>query len=382
MSERGSFDDYRDLLDGRLDPAEAARLRALINADPALSTGFDAYAPVHAATGADAPAPATSLTFERLDAARRASRIRRLAPWMAAAAALLLVAVGVAALRPSAPRTLALKAIPLLPAAIPAGPEVAMPALLADWRPVADGKVRWLASVDEGRAVARVVGRPMLLWVYYPSCPVCVEWDRNSFGDEEVQRLAGEFVPVRLNAEKAPPEILALFKDDFMANWPYLAALDEEGATFSAFPGEQSATAQLMRANLTKALAMREARPAPPAWADVSAAYAATARGEQALTAGDVGGAWREFDGVRTLHVSDTLSAAARRRLAEIEKSASDALFAAMKTAATDEEAGARSLSAAAERFRGTPYGTDLAEVEQELRATGRLPVLVHPIEK
>jgi hypothetical protein len=90
-----------------------------------------------------------------------------------------------------------------------------------------------------------------------------------------------------------------------------------------------------------------------------------------------MGGAWREFDSVRALSVPDALSAAARRGLAEIEKSAQDALFAAIPVAAADEAAGARSLSEAAERFRGTPYGTDLAEVELELRATGRLPVLV-----
>jgi hypothetical protein len=34
-------------------------------------------------------------------------------------------------------------------------------------------------------------------------------------------------------------------------------------------------------------------------------------------------------------------------------------------------------LTEAAERFRGTPYGLDLAVVEQALRATGRFPVLV-----
>jgi hypothetical protein len=176
---------------------------------------------------------------------------------------------------------------------------------------------------------------------------------------------------------KAPRELQELFADDFEHKWPYLAALGEDGATLLAFPGAQSATPEAVRDNLKKALAARGEHAPSPSWADTNAACSATARGEQALAAGDLGAAWREFDGVRALPVPQALSATARRRLVEIERSASDALSAAMKLAATDEAAGARSLSDAAERFRGTPYGTDLAEVEQELRATGRLPVLV-----
>jgi hypothetical protein len=382
MSDRGAFDDFRDLLDGRLDEADGARLRAHINADPALAAAFESYAAVHAATGAAPPAPASAVTFERLDAARRGDRIRRLRPWMAAAAALLLVAGGLAAQRRFTPHTVVLRAIPLRAPDVPADSGATVPSLLADWRPVADGKMRWLPTLDDGRAVARAIGRPILLWVYHPTCPICVEWDRTSFRDAGVQGEADEFVPVKLNVMKAPREIQQLFADDFERKWPYLAALNEDGATLLAFPGEESGTPEAVRENLAKALAARGGRAAPPSWSDANAACSATARGEQAFAAGDLGAAWREFDAVRALHVPEALSSAARRRLAEIERSASDALSAAMKLAATDEGAGARSLSDAAERFRGTPYGTDLAEVEQELRATGRLPVLVEAVPK
>lgn len=378
MTERCSYDDFRDLLDGRLDPSEAARVRALINSDPALAAGFESYAAVHAATTCAPAAPATSVTFERVDAARRGGRVRRLRPWMAAAAALLLVAGGLAAQQHFKPHTVVLRAIPLHAPDLPAAGDT-VPALLADWRPVADGRVKWLPTLDEGRAVARVTGRPVLLWVYFPTCPICQEWDRTSFRDSDVLSDASEFVPVRVNAQKAPPAIQQLFQDPdkFMANWPYLAALAPDGTTLLAFPGEQSATAGKVRDNLAKSLAMRAGQAKPPSWADANAACAATARGEQAFAAGDMGTAWREFGAVAEMRVPDALAAAARRRLVEIERTASETLTSAMKLAATDEEAGARSLSDAAERFRGTPYGTDLAEVEQELRATGRLPVLV-----
>jgi hypothetical protein len=377
MSGRSAFDDFRDLLDGRLDATETARLRSLINADPVLSSKFEAYSAVHAATAAYAPAPATSVTFERLDAARRTARVRRLRPWMAAAAALLLVAAGLAAHQHFTPPTVVLRAIPLHAPEIPAAGAEAVPALLADWRPVADGKLRWLPTIDEGRAVARVTGRPLLLWIYHPTCPICMEWDRTSFRDPEVLSGADDFVPVRVNAMKAPRELQELFAGDFEHKWPYLAALGEDGTKLLEFPGAASATPEAVRDNLKKALAARGEHAPSPSWADTNAACSATARGEQAFAAGDLGAAWREFDGVRGLHVPQALSATARRRLVEIERSASEALSAAMRIAATDEMAGARSLSDAAERFRGTPYGTDLAEVEQELRATGRLPVLV-----
>ena len=377
MSGRSDFDDFRDLLDGRLDAAETARLRSLINADPVLASAFDAYAAVHAATSTGPLAPASSVTFERLDAARRTARLRRLRPWIASAAALLLVAAGLAAHRHFTPPTVTLRAIPLHAPQVPAAAGAAVPALLADWRPVADGKVRWLPTLDEGRAVAGATDRPILLWIYHPSCPICIEWDRTSFRDPEVLTGATDFVPVRVNAMTAPPELQKLFEGDFETKWPYLAALGPDGATLLAFPGAQSATPRAVRENLKKAIETRGAHAAPPSWADVNAACSGTARGEEAFGKGDFAAAWREFEGVRSLHVPESLTAAARRRLIEIEKSASDALAAAMKLAATDEGAGARSLSDAVERFRGTPYGTDLAEVEQELRATGRLPVLV-----
>ena len=58
----------------------------------------------------------------------------------------------------------------------------------------------------------------------------------------------------------------------------------------------------------------------------------------------------------------------------KMHQQAREALRSASALTSAGEASGARRLSEAVERFRGTPYGSDLAEVEQELRATGPNP--------
>jgi thioredoxin-like negative regulator of GroEL len=374
MSDTSAFDEFRDLLDGRLDPAAAARLRVRLASDAALAAEFAAFSEVHAFTApaACAAVPTSGVSLEALDAARHAGRVRRLRPWMAVAASLLLVAAGAAALHHFNPPqgTVTLRAISLTPSIVVAAPPAKFPAVLADYRPVRDGALHWIPTLDEGRAVARATGRPILLWIYHPSCPVCVQWDRGSFRESGVIAEAERFVPVKVNVMSATKEL-----EPFLTKgWPYLGALSADGREVVDFAGEQSAAE--LRGHLEKALASQGAAAALP-WSDVNEAASALARGEKALAQGDVAGAYREFSSVASRDAKGSFGAAARARVDEIAADAADALRESQKRAETDEAAGARSLSEAAERFRGTPYGLDLAEVEQELRATGRFPVLI-----
>jgi len=375
MSDPSAFDEFRDLLDGRLDPAAAARLRARLAADKALAAEFAAFSDVHAFTApaACAAVPASGVSMEALDAARRASRVRRMRPWMAIAASLFLVAAGAAAFRHFNPPqgTVTLRAISLTHTLAATAAPQRFPAVLADYRPVRDGALRWIPTLDEGRAIARATGRPILLWIYHPSCPVCVEWDRGSFRESDLVADVAQFVPVKVNVMTATREL-----EPFLTKgWPYLGALSADGKQVLDFAGEQSAAE--LRAHLEKALAAQADCGAALPWSDVNEAAAALARGEKALEGGDVAGAYREFAAVASRDVRGSFGAAARARVGEIAADAANALRESQKRAETDEAAGARSLSEAAERFRGTPYGLDLAEVEQELRATGRFPVLV-----
>jgi hypothetical protein len=375
MSDRPAFDDFRDLLDGRLDAASAARLRARIAADPAIAAEFAAFSDVHAFTAPAAAAcvPASGVSFETIDAARRAARVRRMRPWAAAAAALLVGAAAAAAVHHAFPSqaTVALHAISLTQPVVAVVAPSEIPAVLADYRPVRDGSLRWLPTLAEGRAVAKATGRPILLWIYHPTCPVCVEWDRDTFRESDVVADASQFVPVKINVMTATREVEAYLA----SGWPYLGAISADGRRLLDFAGEQSA--EELRSHMEKALSAQGASAAALPWTDVNEAAAALGRGEKALADRATSDAYREFASVATRDPKGAFGAAASARLSEIAADAATALRDARSRCETDEAAGARSLSEAAERFRGTPYGLDLAEVEQELRATGRFPALV-----
>jgi hypothetical protein len=375
MERPTPYDDFRDLSDAGLDAAAAERLRARIAGDPALSAAFETWQLVHAATAWAPEVPACTLTFERVDAARRADRVRRLRPWLAAAAALLLAAAGIAAfhLRES---QVAVHADLLVADVGPSAEPPSPPALLAGYRPVADGRVRWIDSLETGREVARVVRRPIFVWVYHPTCPLCVGWDRGAFRDPQLEAKVAEFVPVRLNVMDAMSRYpwVAELVQDMDKNWPYLGVMTADGDTRIDFAGQQ--TKEEILEHLTAALAAQATADAPLAWDAVDAAATATAKAKEALAAGRVGDAWTQFSAVLAIDAKGAFGALARWHLERLTGEARVAMSEAKALSATDAAAGARRLSVAAERFRGTPYGTDLAEVEQELRATGRFPVL------
>ena len=99
MSENTSMDRMRALLEGRLSPEEASRLREEIAADPDSTEVFEALGEIHVATAPGAePLPACRVTFEDLapqiaEAPVVPLRRRR---WLVAAAALLAAATAIA----------------------------------------------------------------------------------------------------------------------------------------------------------------------------------------------------------------------------------------------------------------------------------------------
>lgn len=373
MSERSRFDEFRDLAEGRFDAASAARLRAAAQADPALAAEMALYAQAHALTAPAAPGfapPASTLGYEELAAARRAGRIRRIRPWAAAAAAALLVAAGVAAFVPRGPRTVTLRSISLAAATASPAPAEDLPPSLATYRPVDEESIRWIDSIETGRAVARWSGRRVLLWIMHPGCPTCVEWNQGMLRREDVLAFASEFVPVRLDVMKIVEEGREEFKELYQQGWPYVGIQEASGKRIVDAPGERPAE------ELLDELSAGRTEDASLPWPKVNELAGALARAREAASK-DAGTAWKLFDAVRRDDPDGALGRAAEAGLRALAHDAATALEEAKTLAGTDEGSGARRLSEAAERFRGTPYGTDLAEVEQELRATGRFPILV-----
>jgi hypothetical protein len=381
MTESIPFDDFHALLDGRLDAVAVARLRARLDVDPALRAEFDAYREVHAFTAPLADptvgsAPASEISFERLDAERRARRVRRLRPWLAMAATLLVAAAGVAAAYVHArPSVVTLHAIQMEDRVLDLPPIYSVPAMLATYRPVSDGRVNWIASLPDARALSRATGRPLFVWVYHQQCPMCSSLDSGAIRDESVQSEAAKFVPVKLDVMTASQEVQRWCS----TGWPYLAAQTADGKAVVEFSGEMDA-AQI-RASLARGEGAADA--ALP-WPAVNELAALNVRAEQAGASGRLGDAYLAYDEIRRRVGAGATDPASRGfgtnafvGLWDIAREARVAIKEAQKLAETDEAAGARRLSEAAERFRGTPYGNDLAEVEKELRATGRFPVLV-----
>jgi hypothetical protein len=381
MSDSIPFDDFQRLLDDRLDAVAAARLRARLDVDPALRAEFDAYREVHAFTAplsnpTVGSAPRCGVAFERIDAARRADRVRRLRPWMAMAATLLVAAAGAAAYVHARPSVVALQAIHMNDG-VDTPPASDVPAMLANYRPIRDGRVNWIASLPDARAVSRATGRPLFVWVYHQECPMCVELDRDAMRDGALQAEAAKFVPVKLDVMTSPPEVQGWCQ----AGWPYLATQTADGKRLVEFAGEMD-TAKIRDALSRGEGAAKDALPWP-ALNEIASLYAGA---EAARAAGRYSDAFVGYDALQSRlgaagrpddPASATFRAEVDARIVGLRREARDALIEAKKLAETDEPAGARRLSEAAERFRGTPYGNDLAEVEKELRATGRFPVLV-----
>jgi thioredoxin-like negative regulator of GroEL len=311
-----------------------------------------------------------------MDALQRAARVRRLRPWLAAAAALLVAVAGAAVWLDSRPHTVTLRAIHQSPR-IEMPVEFAIPPALATYRPVADGKVNWMSDLADARVVAKTASRPLFVFVYHPQCPLCIQLDRGALKDRALLAEVEKFVPVRIDVMKAPDEVEAWLQ----GGWPYFGAQSADGAHLEDFPGMHDAKA------LTALLAKNAGTASSAApWSvsnELAAAYEKAEAAREAKRYGEAYEAYRAMQRVMaTLGPSQEKAVEPFRndvavRMWHMNDEAWRELKAAQELATTDEAAGARSLSEAAERFRGTPYGLDLAEVEQELRATGRFPVVI-----
>jgi hypothetical protein len=373
----GLLDDVRALAEGRLSPEEADALLRRAAANPEDAALVEAFAEVHAMTAVidDEPPPCT-VRFEDVEARIADSSRPILRPWALRAAAAVLVAAaavgGWALTRPSVPtvRLAAVSATAVVPADPLAAAGLRAAGPLADYQPLRDGEPQWLESLDDGRAVARVTGRPVLLFIHHPTCPACLDLRGETFQDAGVQeRLAG-FVPVMVNVMELPEELQGFLG----RGWPYLGALDAQGSEFAAFPGMSKAST--FRRHLDDA-AQKFGDAEPLAWGP---SRALAARLRDAMAAGDAGALGREHRELSALVADDTgaFGRAAARRLEERGAEAADVLRRA--TAAEPAEA-VTLLDDASARFAETPWARDIESVRDALRETGRVPRLEPPLD-
>jgi thioredoxin-like negative regulator of GroEL len=200
---------------------------------------------------------------------------------------------------------------------------------------VRDGAVRWLASRNEARAVARLANRPVLVYAMHPTCPLCRAMEGGTLADPSVGEAAERFVPLRLDVTALAPEEA---RDLFAAGWPYFAVETADGREVAAFGGMRDATD--FRQELDAAW---EARPA----------------GSEAVPWPDAEAAAREADwGIR----------------------ARDALLAARDLAPANPARARETLVRAASDLAGTRQAEDLALVLGRWDAEGRFPRLAESL--
>jgi hypothetical protein len=359
------MDRLRDVVAGRASAADVRRLREDMAADGELLAVFDAYGELHVVTEA-----ARSLV------GRPPWRRRWLRAGLGAAAAIVLMAVVAVLLRPApAPRAVVrLRSIPLSKAyhVIPddAVMTSAVSDVLAHWEPVADGHIRWLSSLDEARGVATATGRPVLLFVSYPTCPLCGMLRKVSFTDGSVVDLVGRsFVPVNVDIQTASPEMLAS-----LDGWPFLATQDAAGETLRSYPGYRDPAE--LRAEIEASLRDVDVAVALP-WDRVHELALALDAARDAERERRLGAAFDRLEQVKSRDAAGAFGRAAKQAMSRIGDQArlalaqAEALDDAGRHAASSE-----TIDRALASYAGTPFEADFVSVHAALEDAGRFPQL------
>lgn len=390
MNADASFDRVRAYVEGTLSPAERAAFSAEMAADRELSETAALYAEVRAAT--DDPAPPCRATADDLVLddvtdphdpwtapvpSLAAARSRRVA---AAAAILLVVGAGLAwyatrPIEPTAPAVLpelALEAVPLertapVGDAHPISPTTL--AAIAAYEPAAGSSLASLTDLDVARAVSAATGRPLLAFVYHPTCPWCVAIAKGPFKDAAIAEAADRFVFARLDVTKTPESVWNGFDV-----WPIFWIEDASGARKHVFGGEQTS------ASLAKELAAGTAAAPVPDGVLPWPAARDLARG---LSEADPARRYAAAVLAETKSPRCDLLAYAAAFLASEREAARLALEKARaETARGGVPAGRAALDAALPRFAGTPLGVDLERVRTRLEKDGVFPRLAPPAPK
>ena len=370
------LDLIRAWLEGALDPVAERALLDRMSQDAAFEQEVARYrAAYHFTAPLDTPGPAPSADFTRLWSAARRGAPSRTGVWAAAAAALLVLSVGAVLLTqrgPATPRPLevTLQAISLSPPVeVPSAEE--LPPGLSSFAPVQGGAVQWLDDLAAARTLAHATGRPLLVHEYVEQCPMCRRMDATVFRDAGVLAVVAETIPVRLDLQHTPQELVRRVRE---RAWPYYALEPAE-------PDASSSRLAGMRTPRAFLDALREALETVPrdlpTWDTIRASSAALAAARADEEAGALGHA--------ALRYSAQVQKApleAQRRVAEAGRArvlarATDAMQAAQAAARAGRLDTARELlDASVRRFQGSALGRDFQRVREGLDARGAFPTL------
>ena len=382
MTPSPSLDRVRAYVEETMSPSERAEFSAEVASDRGLADAVALYAEVRA--GTDDPAPPCRMTAEALvldDASppfalASARSARSTGSTRVAAAAAILLVTGAAAAwyvtRPTTPSPtiaaaeLALDGIPLEPTAVlPETPPLAASTLAAisRYEPAPGASLASLDDLDVARAVAAATRRPLLAFVYHPTCPWCQAISKGPFHDAAIAAAAEPFVFVRLDVTKTPESVWS----DFDV-WPIFWVEDARGVRKHVFGGEQTS------ASLARELAAATAAAPVPdgvlSWPTARDAARGLSETDPARRyAAAVLAATNDPQGVLGANAAAIVAAETEAARRALESGRTE-------TARGGVPAGLAALDAAIPRFRGTPLGRDLERVRARLAADRAFPRL------
>jgi hypothetical protein len=290
MDANLNFDRLRAWAEGSLSADERARFERELAADPALARAAEEFRAVWDATAVGLDAGSASRTsFDALARKLEPARERRWRRVAAAALILIPVAALVWYLIASRAEVGAEPNVVEHPIDAPRAEAPAIPALLANWSPVKDGSIRWLTSFEEAREVSAVVGRPVFVFGYVQTCPICIALRQNEFRDKAVLDLVERSVPVAIDLMATDD---ATRDELWSRRYPLLEIQDEHGTIVRTFGGTMADVDVLEELN--QSLETVEA----PSWDRVHELTSTLARAKAAEDRGDVGQASHEYESV------------------------------------------------------------------------------------
>ncbi len=389
MGTRPSLERIRDWADGALSPDDTAELERELRSDPALADFAEQYRFVHALSGSPGVVPNVPPCTTGFEAIERRvldeGRARRIAPVAPAArvaaiaAGILLLAGALVATRRLAelaePTTVELRTIPLAAGSERDTRAPSIPASLADFHPVQEGRIRWVRALDEAREIASATHRPLFLFVRYEGCPIAEALRSNALLDDRVIGLAEECVPCELDIQLFPA---GEQKAMLASGYPFLELQADDGASLATFSGVYAGPdgGDELAGRLDDGLAgfAPDAEPLP--WSlsrDLAELHGRARSAEDART---FGAARRFYEELVANGATGEFAEAGRRGMLRIALLARDVLIAARALAQEETARAAEHLQQGLEEFRGTPHAAELEEVLERLRATGRFPPL------
>ena len=371
---RPDLETLRAWAAGELPEAERAAFERRLVDDPELGALAEAWADVVRVTGAalqDAPTSRTRFEdIERRLDAEESPFVQAFPRRVAAAVLIGLLAGGglLAALAGGpAPRpTVTLESIPLVAEAPPMDPATdALVGRLMDYRPIADGSIAWIDTIEEGRAIADASGRLLLLWGIHPTCPFCKRMRETTLLEADVHDVLESYVPAQIDVMQERRYATLNPMDRGFPIFEVVTADLDVLHTFFNYQSEEDFIRELERGLAERGDAQVLGWDRLPEVAEVLGEARALER------EGRLGAALVRYQALVDQGGGHSLSRAGERGVRRLAAVANRYL-----ELAADNADPARVLSGAAAEFRGSAYEADFRRVADAARANEGFPRL------